>query len=374
MLTKKNILVDIGHPAHVHLFRYFIREMESRGHKVFVLARDVESITRLLAIYGIPYTTTGAKPESNFLKYLYQVSIVFKTILFVWKNKIDIGIGISMTLPIVARFTGIPTIGMDDDDMLITPVYARFINKSSAILTPDALANEKRGLNHIAYPSYHELAYLHPRRFVPDPAVLSEAGLKPGETFFVLRFNAFKAHHDTGARGLNLEQKRRLIQLLQQYGKVFITAEKQIEPEFEELRLPVSPEKIHSLLCYAALFAGDSQTMTSEAAMLGIPAFKCNSFAGRLAIPGEIENKYQLCFSFLPENFDLMYQQIEIFLNTPSMNDIFKSRRSRMLQEKIDLTAFLVWFIENYPESGKIMRNSADFSLFIKNSDGDPGC
>jgi predicted glycosyltransferase len=185
MSPKKNILVDIGHPAHVHLFKYFIRAMKTRGHQVFVLTKNVDSITRLLKIYEIPYTTVGVKPNSIFLKYLFQISIILKTILFIRKNKIDIGIGISMTLPIVARFTGIPTIGMDDDDVSITPVYAKFINKSDTIITPDALAHEKRGLNHIAVPSYHELAYLHPRRFMPDPAVLSEAGIK--HTFTKLR-------------------------------------------------------------------------------------------------------------------------------------------------------------------------------------------
>ena len=371
MSPKKNILVDIGHPAHVHLFRYFINEMEARGHKVFVLARNVESITRLLKIYNIPFTTTGSKPDSIFMKYLIQVSVILKTILFVRKNKIDIGIGISMTLPIVARFTGIKVIGLDDDDTAITPVYAKFINKSDAVLTPDALAHEKRGLNHIAYPSYHELAYLHPQRFTPDSAVLSEAGVKPGEVFYVLRFNAFKAHHDKAARGLNLDQKRRLIGLLQKYGRVFITSEKQIEPEFEMFRLPVSPEKIHSLLYYSTLFAGDSQTMTSEAALLGIPAFKCNSFAGKLSVPGEIENKFQLCFSFLPDNFEQMLQQIEDFLSTPSLKDTFKMRRSRMLEEKIDLTAFLVWFIETYPVSGKKIIITGDFSMFFQKPDED---
>lgn len=369
MLPKKNILVDIGHPAHVHLFRNFILEMEARGHKVFVLARNVESITRLLKIYNIPFTTSGAKPDSMVMKYLMQVSVILKTIRFVRKYKIDIGIGISMTLPIVARLTGIKTIGMDDDDIAITPVYAKFINKSDTVLTPVALAHEKRGLNQVAYPSYHELAYLHPQRFTPDPAVLSEAGIKPGESFCVLRFNAFKAHHDKAARGLDLEQKRRLIGLLQKFGKVFITSEKEIDPEFEMFRLPVSPDKIHSLLYYSSLFAGDSQTMTSEAALLGTPAFKCNSFAGRLSVPGEIENKYQLCCSFLPDNFEQMLQQIENFLNSPSLKAAFKTRRARMLEERIDLTAFLVWFIENYPVSREKMIGNTDFSMFFQKSD-----
>ncbi len=53
---------------------------------------------------------------------------------------------------------------------------------------------EKTGT--LFYPGYHELAYLHPRRFTPDRGVLAEAGISEGERYFVLRFNAFKAHHD----------------------------------------------------------------------------------------------------------------------------------------------------------------------------------
>jgi hypothetical protein len=32
-----------------------------------------------------------------------------------------------------------------------------------------------------------------------------------------------------------------------------------------------------------------------------------------------------------------------------------------MLSEKIDVTAFLVWFIENYPESVTVMRQNPDY-------------
>jgi len=28
------IIADIGHPAHVHLFKNFIKEMENRQHKI----------------------------------------------------------------------------------------------------------------------------------------------------------------------------------------------------------------------------------------------------------------------------------------------------------------------------------------------------
>ena len=37
-----NILVDIGHPAHVHLFKNMIWNLEEDGHEVKITARDKE--------------------------------------------------------------------------------------------------------------------------------------------------------------------------------------------------------------------------------------------------------------------------------------------------------------------------------------------
>jgi len=34
-----------------------------------------------------------------------------------------------------------------------------------------------------------------------------------------------------------------------------------------------------------------------------------------------------------------------------------------MLSEKIDVTAFIVWFVENWPESFKIMKENPDYQL-----------
>jgi hypothetical protein len=37
-----------------------------------------------------------------------------------------------------------------------------------------------------------------------------------------------------------------------------------------------------------------------------------------------------------------------------------------MLSEKIDVTAFLVWFIKNYPKSVKIMKENPEFQERFK--------
>ena len=37
-----NILIDIGHPAHVHMFHCFAIEMQKSGHQVLFTCRDKE--------------------------------------------------------------------------------------------------------------------------------------------------------------------------------------------------------------------------------------------------------------------------------------------------------------------------------------------
>ena len=51
--------------------------------------------------------------------------------------------------------------------------------------------------------------------------------------------------------------------------------------------------------------------MTSEAAILGVPALKCNTFAGRLSVPNELEQKYGLCYAYQPCEFDRLYAHVE---------------------------------------------------------------
>jgi predicted glycosyltransferase len=101
--------------------------------------------------------------------------------------------------------------------------------------------------------------------------------------------------------------------------------------------------------------------MTSEAAILGTPAIKCNTFAGKLAIPNELEDKYQLCYAFLPEESDKMLAKIEELISLSDLKKLWNERKERMLSDKIDVTAFYIWFIENYPQSVKTLSENPDF-------------
>lgn len=360
-----NILIDIGHPGHVHLFRNFADNLKRNGHKVYFTAKKKDNIAGLLDAYNIAYISLGKKYDNIILKYIASILHLARMYYLVKSKKIDIAVGVSGLISFISKFTQMNSICLDDDDAGVTPLFAKSINNAGAILTPEALKNDDRGSQHITYCGYHELAYLHPIQFTPDPNVVIDLGLDEGEKYFILRFNAFRAHHDGGEHGMDQDQKQKLIQFLLPYGKVFISSEEE-KSEFEKYKHGIKPEKIHSVLYYATMFIGDSQTMCSEAAVLGIPALKCNTFAGRLSIPNELEEKYGLCYAYKPKDFNLMLEKAQELLKNPNLRDEFQSRCQKMLSEKIDVSAFMGWFVENYPKSRGVMKKNPEIQYRYK--------
>ena len=360
-----NILIDINHPAHVHLLRNVYKLLADDGHKVVLTVKEIPSAIRLLELYGIPYVNIGKKDDALAKKGLDQLAYDRRLLKLVREEGIEVGIGSSINIPHVSKLTKMRSIILDDDDDEVEPLFVKFGHPfADTILSP--VDTPRKAKKKIYVNAYHELAYLHPNRFVPDPSVLSDAGVDEGEPYFILRFNAFKAHHDVGVVGLTIENKRRLVDYLKTKGKVFITTERDIDDEFKPYQLKVSPEKAHSLMYYATMLVGDSQTMTSEAAVLGTPAIRCNTFVGRIHYLEEEEHKYQLTYGFRPEQSEAMFRKIDELLSMPNLKEEWQNRRQKMLAEKIDYAQFLTWFIENYPESRDIMKENPDYQFRFK--------
>lgn len=363
-----NLLIDIGHPAHVHLLRNLYFKLISNDHKIILTVKsNLNSAKDLLNIYKIPFISIGKKSDNLLSKALKQVTYDLKIAEIVLKNNIELGIGTSMNLAHVSKITKMKSIVLDDDDDEVQPLFTKFAHPfCDTLLSPSSLIKHRRKKGTIFYPGFHELSYLHPKRFTPDKNILSEVGLLDSDKYFVLRFNSFKAHHDVGIKGLSLENKRKLINLLKPFGKIFITTERELESEFEEYRIKIEPQQIHSFLYYANIFIGDSQTMTSEAAVLGTPSIRSNSFVGRIAYLEEEEHKYGLTYGFKPNETDKMFLKIEELLKMQNIKEEWQKRRQKMLNDKIDVTAFLVWFAENYPKSFKIMKENPDYQYNFK--------
>lgn len=360
-----NILIDINHPAHVHLLRNVYKMLVEHGHKVIVVVKEIPTAMKLLDLYGIPYIDLGKKDDNLGKKGFDQLVYDKRMLKIVRQNHIDIGLGSSINIPHVSKFSHMKSIILDDDDDEVEPLFVKFGHPfADTILSP--MGTPRKSKKTVYVNAYHELSYLHPNRFEPDASVLRDAGVEKGDPYFILRFNAFKAHHDVGVVGLTIENKRRLVNTLRMKGKVFITTERDLDDEFKPYQLKVSPEKAHSLMYYATMFIGDSQTMTSEAAVLGTPAIRCNTFVGKIHYLEEEEHKYGLTYGFLPNQTEEMFKKIEELLAMSDLKEEWQSRRKKMLSEKIDYSSFLAWFVENYPESGKIMKEDPNYQWRFK--------
>jgi len=338
------ILVSIHHPAQAHFFRYVVPELEARGHEVRVRVRDKEVASELLEAFDIDHRVLARKGDG--LAALAASQLRYEALLLREARRFQPDVMAStggVEIGHVAPLAGTRSVAFNDTEG--SPSHYVSLPLVDLICTPRA-HDRDFGERHVRYDGYQELAYLHPDRFQPSADRLREAGVDPEEPYYVLRFVAWQAHHDVGKQGLSLAAKRELIEKLSARGQVYITSEAELPPEFEGYRNPVPPELAHDLLAFAQLYVGDSQTMTTEAALLGTPAVRSNSFVGEgdLSNFRELEERYELLYNRADDREALAL--VEELLADPTTEQTWERRRQRLLAEKIDVTAFAVDTIE----------------------------
>lgn len=352
-----NLLIDINHPGHVHLFRNAARIWLARGHKVVFTIRDREIVPDLLDACGFGYEIASRVRTGLAGMVIELIEHDWNVLRATIKHKADLLLGTSVSTCHVSKVTRAKSILFDEDDGYYQKEFA-YLSRPFAdvIVSPDVL-KDRPTKRHVRYKGYHELAYLHPHQFTPDPSILDELGVAQGEPYFILRLVALKAHHDLGHKGLNPAARSRLVEMLSKRGQVFITIEGDIPEALRAYQMPISPHRIHHALHYAAMLISDSQTMTIEAAVLGTPAIRCNTFVGLCSVIEELEHKYGLTYGFLPSAEKEMFDKIEQLLADSHLKTTWQRKRDAMLAEKIDLTAWMVDFVEGYPGTFNTYRH-----------------
>lgn len=334
-------LFDLYHPSHVHLFKHAIWELEEDGHEVLITARDKEVTVDLLDAYEMNYVIPSVKRRGKLGLVTESATRFARMVRLSRQFEPDIIAGrINPVSVYTSKLVGASNVMFKDSD---------YTTKLSSVLHPfvDVMyipANFELDFSSIEHrvDAFQELAYLHPEWFEPDPSRLAKHGIDSAERYFVLRFVAMDAHHDDGQHGFSRETKRELVSSLEAHGQVYITSEEPLPSEFEEYRLPVPPDLIHHLLAFANLYVGDSQTMATEAALLGTPAIRSNSFVadGDLSNFVELEDEYEVLYSFA-EGSDAVSKATELATD-PEAADRWEQRRSRIIQEKVNVTEDMI--------------------------------
>lgn len=337
------ILIEILHPAHVHFFRNAIATWRARGDVVLVVSREKEMANELLSAYQIPYRSISALGTHKWQLLLEMLERDAKMTHLALSFKPDVLVGImGVTIVQVGLLLRRPAIVFYDTEN--ATITNRFVYPlAHSVCTPQCYAQPVRG-NHVVYPGYHELAYLHPDRFAADPEIVRRAGLDPERRYFLLRFVSWQASHDLSERGLDLEWKRELVKILAPLGEVLISSEGPLPTDLEAHRFRARPEHIHHILAFAALLVGESATMASEAAMLGVPSFYIAD-TGRGYV-SELADRYGLIRMHRLSESARALDEVRSLLKNAHLRAEYQERRSTMLSERVDTTSWMVAYID----------------------------
>ena len=361
-------LFYLGHPAHFHLFKNVIKNITNKGHEVITLIKKKDILEELLKQSNFNYINIlpeGRKDSKTGIAW-GLMKRDFRLLKYCLFNRPDVMIGTSTEISHVGKLLNIPSINFNEDDASVVPMYSKLSYPwASCILSPVVCNNEKWEKKSIKYNGYHELAYLHPNHFIPDPDIAGSY-INYKTPYFILRFAKLTAHHDRGIKGINTEIAKNIIELLVPFGQVLITSERTLEREFEPFRLKINTLDMHHVMAFARLYIGDSQTMAAEAGVLGIPFIRFNDFVGRSGYLNELEDKYHLGFGVLTNDNEKLYSTIKNILEIKDLQEVWKKRRKIMLNDKIDSAAFFTWFLTDYPNSRSQMIEFPEFQFTFK--------
>jgi hypothetical protein len=288
---------------------------------------------------GLPYISYGTANKNKIMK-------ILKTPFDIWdlRKKIkafdpQVCIG---PLPMIyaSASLGIPCYIFEDDEVCWMQqfFYKPFVRK---IITPVAFRTDF-GKKHVRMKGYKELAYL--KDFKPNNDVLDYVSK---EKYILIRWNDWSAIHDIGKKGFNASFVLQAIQYFEDKKfKVYISTERNLPPELERYKLKLPFDLIHSALYHADLVISDTQTMTTEAAMLGVPVIRSNSFVGKHDMSNfqELES-YGLIFNFRhPESAFVMAKKLA---DEPNLIEQWKPKLEKLLKDKEDIVEFMVKEIED---------------------------
>lgn len=357
------VLIYTAHPAQYHFFKHMIKILKDHGNEVLLLIKTKDVLEKLIQQDGFSFINIQPKTRKNNPVAILLASFIrtWKVVSIVKKHQIDMLIGTDSSIAqagCLTRKQAITT--LEDDYDVIRKLADLTYPYTKTILVPEVCKVGKWNRKKIGYDGYMKLAYLHPNRFTPDAAVKNT--YIQSDRYCLIRLAQLTAHHDAGIRGLNNQLVKNLIHVIENKGyQVYISVEGEIAPELSAYQLKINQNDIHHILAFASLLISDSQSMSVEAAMLGVPSLRFSDFSGRISVLEELEQRYRLTYGVKTNDPDRLIGLTSELLENRDIRSLFQQYRKQMLSDKIDVTAFMVWFIEHYPESVNVMKHNPDY-------------
>ena len=336
-------IFELNHPKHYYQFKYVMRILKEHGHECLVLARDKDVLLDVLKEENVPYEIFGRHGKKMSEKVLGTFSIIRNYKHIVTRFKPDVIVSkASFYGCYCAKKCGCKSVIFPDSEVVkVTNKYV--VPLVTKVVTPNSFGLDY-GKKHVRINGFFEDCYLAPSVFVPDARVLEQYGME--KPYAVFRFVGWFANHDVGNNGFTHEQKMQMVHEVGKHMKVYISSEKPLPEELKHCRLPVPASMIHHVLAFADLYLGDSQTMATEAALLGTPAIRSNSFVGENDMTNfkVLENQYGLLRNI--GTFDEVMKVLKDF-SSKSRKDEWLEKKDRYFESTGDSNKRIVEILEN---------------------------
>lgn len=354
-MKNKRFLFYFVHPAKYHFFRVTINKLKSQGHQVDIIITGRDILEDLVKKEGWEYTKifpNGRKLKGVHIYISAAIFLVFtiiKLFRLTFNKRYDLFVSDDL-VTFIGRLKGVPSIFITDDDLSAVPESQILMISSNHIFAPYVCDLGRYNKKKLGYYGYKSLAHLHPNHFQPERLRL-DPHMRECEQYFFIRTVSATSTHDLGKRGLSDELIKKIIPILEKYGKVILNSERQLPVDLQKYVLDFNKNDVAHYLAFASIFISDSTTMCAEAAVLGTPAIEIDDWYADFRQYAELNGKYQLLFGFGTNQIDDVITKIKELLVQADLKAIFKLRRDRMLQDKIDVSAFLFWLVTEYPEN-----------------------
>lgn len=251
--------------------------LRARGDEILVLSREKDVACELLDGFGIPHSpvsraATGTLPLA--MELARRDLAVWRAIRRCRPN-VMIGFG-GVAIAHAGRVTGVPALSVYDSEnaTLQTRITWPFITH---LYVPEAYGGPVPEGRTTRWPGTKELSFLHPSAYQPDRDIAQAHGVaEAGDTFF-LRVVAWRANHDIGKAGWGGEMLGAVIEHLSARGRVILSSERPLPERFERYRYRGPTDAVHHVMGHCRMVLGESATMASEAAILGVHGL----YAGR---------------------------------------------------------------------------------------------
>jgi predicted glycosyltransferase len=347
------IAVYLSHPAQYLFYRHPFKVWKERGHELRIYIRTKDVLAQLLRDDGAEYENILLHPRKAHYYHIIKALFVrtFKLFFRLRRFHPDILLGTDASMAIIAFLLRKPCFTVVEDDYKVIRNLAWLTYPfTTKIVTPGVCDTGRWSRKQIVYDGYMKLSYLHPNRFRIDDGAANRYNLK--KPFCLLRLSKLSAYHDIGIKGMSANIIDTVINLCHKNGKnIYVNAEGTLPQRLQPFQLNIEPRDIHHILANADLLISDSQSMSVEAAMLGVPSVRISDFAGKISVLEELEHTYHLTWGVLPSDTRKLYRLLNHLLADSQLNTCIRQLQQKMIAEKTDVGESIIWLTENYSKT-----------------------